>query len=78
MLLLLVLATTVPATLVVVIVLFALSRHLKSLSSAVSRFRDDVQPLADTLRAGVGDASAKMAALPDKVPAKGAGDRLRS
>jgi Flp pilus assembly protein TadB len=76
--LLVVLATTIPATLLVFVLLYALFRRLQALSNTAARFRDDVQPIAEALQARVTDAQDKMTALPEKVPTKGPGARLRS
>lgn len=77
MVLFVVLATTIPATLLVLVLLFALFRQLKALSRTAARFREDLQPIAEAIQARAADAQGKVGALPAKVPAKGAGARLR-
>ena len=78
MVLFVVLATTIPATVLVLVLLFALFRRLQVLSRTAALFREDVQPIAEAIQARVADAQGKVEALPQKVPAKGAGARLRS
>ena len=77
MVLFVVLATTIPATVLVLVLLFALFRQLKALSRTAARFREDLQPIAEAIQARAADAQGKVGALPAKVPAKGAGARLR-
>jgi hypothetical protein len=78
MVLLVVLLTTIPATIAVLVAMFALFRQLTSLSKVAARFREHLEPASAMLQAGVADAQRKMEALPGKVPSRGAGDKLRS
>jgi hypothetical protein len=78
MVLLIVLVTTIPATIAALVAMFALFRQLMSLSKVAARFREELQPISSALGAGVRDAQGKMETLPAKLPSPGAGDRLRS
>jgi hypothetical protein len=78
MVLLIVLVATIPATIAVLVAMFALFRQLMSLSKVAARFSEELQPVSAALQAGVRDAQGKMETLPAKVPSSGAGDKLRS
>ena len=78
MVLLIVLVTTIPATIAALVAMFALFRQLMSLSKVAARFSQELQPISSALEAGVRDAQGKMETLPAKLPSPGAGDKLRS
>jgi cytochrome c-type biogenesis protein CcmH/NrfG len=78
MVLLIVLVTAVPATIAVLVAMFALYRQLRSLLKAAARFNDELRPISIQLEAQVRDAQDHVEALPAKVPSWEAGARLPS
>ena len=78
MVLLIVLVTTIPATLAVLVSLVALFRRVQALSKTAGRFNEELRPISIRLEAQVRDAQDRLQALPDKVPSREGGARLRS
>ncbi len=57
--------------------ILALIRHLKALSATVERFREDVEPVMERLRAESMIAQARAEEIPERVPKRGADARIR-
>ena len=77
MVLLIVLVTAIPATLAILVALSALFRQLRSLSKVAAGFSDELRPMSIELEAHVRDARERMQTLPQKLPAREGGARLR-
>jgi heme exporter protein D len=58
-------------------IILALIRHVKALGATVARFREDVQPVLERLRSESLAAQARAEDLPERVPRRGPGARLR-
>lgn len=76
MVVLVVLLTTIPATIAVLVALIALWRQLRSLSQTAARFDEEVRPISIRLQAQVRDAQERVEVLPDTVPSMDGGARL--
>ncbi len=57
--------------------IMGLARQVKALSATVARFREDVEPVMERLRAESMIAQARADHLPERVPKRGADARIR-
>ena len=78
MVLLVVLVTTIPATIAVLVATVALFRRLQALSKTARAFGDAVRPISIELEARARDAQERIETLPEKVPVREGGARLPS
>ncbi|HJP67062.1 MAG TPA: hypothetical protein VKA30_12250 [Actinomycetota bacterium] len=58
-------------------ILLALIRHVKALSATVRRFREEIEPVLERLQSESMVAQRRTEELPDRVPRRGPGARLR-
>jgi hypothetical protein len=70
-------AVGVGSTLLLLAMVWGLIRHLKVLTGALGRYRDEVQPLLEQITADADTASRRAGEVPSRVPRPGPGARLR-
>jgi hypothetical protein len=58
-------------------IILALIQHVKALAATVTRFREDIEPVLERLRSESMVAQARAEELPERVPRRGPGARLR-
>ena len=58
-------------------IILGLIRQVRALSATVSRFRDDVAPVLERLRAESDTARSRAEAIPEQVPTRKPGARIR-
>jgi hypothetical protein len=58
-------------------IILALFRHVKALAATVTRFREDVEPVLERLRSESMVAQTRAEELPDRVPRRGPGAKIR-
>jgi hypothetical protein len=70
-------AVGISTTLLLIVLLVALVRHLKVLTRALRRYQDEVQPLLEQIQAESEAARTRAEDVPSRLPARGPGARLR-
>ncbi|HCO02066.1 MAG TPA: hypothetical protein DIT48_01635 [Actinobacteria bacterium] len=75
--LLVVLTIGLVTTVLLIVILLSLWRHLKILSASLKRFRGEVQPALEQIQAEGMRAQSRMKELPAELPSTGPGARIR-
>ena len=65
------------STALLAVVVFALFRQVKTLSAALKRYREEVQPVLERIRDESDRARRRAEEVPTRVPTRGPGARLR-
>lgn len=71
------LAVGLATVLLLIAVLIGLIRHLKLLAASLGRFRDEMTPALESIQRDAEAAQARAEGVPARLPARGAGARIR-